>query len=210
MPASGKSSAIDTTMPLPMAVPRCNWNLSMAVTRSSRLRVGGCTTEAVPAKATIPTLMLRGSSAKNALAASCDATSRLGLTSVARMLPDTSMASMMVCWSEGNVTTANGRDEATSMAASENKKSTGGIWRRTLWPLPMASRTMDRLAYCRAFFFLRRSSHTYSSTSRGKASNNHRNWGHKNVMVCSLKRLVSGVSAVRRPTRPCCAVCADR
>ena len=195
-------------MPLPIAVPRCSWNLSMAATRSSRLRVGGCTTEAVPAKATTPTLMLRGNSAKNALAASCDATSRLGLTSVARMLPDTSMASMMVCWSEGKVTTANGRDEATSMAPRASKNSTGGMWRRTLWPLPMASRTMDRLAYCRAFFFLRRSSQIYSSTSRGKTSNSHKNWGHKNVMVGSLKRLVSGVSATRRPLMLYCAACA--
>ena len=209
MPASGKSSAIETTMPLPIAVPRCSWNLSIAATRSSRLRVGGCTTEAVPAKATIPTLTLRGSSAKNALAASCDAARRLGLTSVARMLPDTSMASMMVCWSDGKVTTANGREEATSMAVNDSKNSTGGTWRLKVWPLPMASRTMDRLAYCRAFFFLRRSSHTYSSTSSGKTSNNHRNWGHKNVMVCSLKRFVSGVSATRRPPMPCCAACAD-
>jgi hypothetical protein len=65
----------DTMMPLPVAVARCSWKRSMAATRSSRLCVGGCTTWAVPAKATMPTRTLRGSSARKALAASCDATS---------------------------------------------------------------------------------------------------------------------------------------
>ena len=146
MPASGNNSASETMMPLPIAVPRWSWNLSIATVRSSRLRVGGCTTAAVPAKATTPTRTVRGKSARNALAAFCEATSRLGSTSVARMLPDTSMASMMVSFCDGRVTTAKGRAAASSMAASDIKNSSGGICRRTLCPLPMASRTMDRLA----------------------------------------------------------------
>ena len=62
------------------------------------------------------------------------------------MLPDTSIASMMVCWSDGKVMTANGRLDASSMTAKDNKNSSGGMCLLKLWPLPMASRTMDRLA----------------------------------------------------------------
>ena len=133
-------------MALPMAVARCIWNLSIAATRSSRLSVTGCTTCAEPANATMPTFTWRGSSARKALAAFCEATSRLGFTSSARMLPETSMARMMVCWLEGSTMVAMGRAEATSMVAMANSSSTGGTWRRQPPPLPMASRTMDRLA----------------------------------------------------------------
>ena len=73
------------------------------------------------------------------MAASCAATSRLGWTSVARMLPDTSIARMMVCWFDGSMTTAIGRAAASSMAARASRNSSGGMWRRTLWPAPMAS-----------------------------------------------------------------------
>ncbi len=146
MPSSGNNSASDTTIALPMAVARCSWNLSIAATRSSRLSVGGCTTCAEPAKATIPTRTLRGSSARNALAAFCDATRRLGLTSVARMLPDTSMARMMVSWVDGRVITANGRDAATSIAVMASRNRIGGTWRRKFRLVPIASFTIDRLA----------------------------------------------------------------
>ena len=81
-----------------------------------------------------------------ALAASCAATSRLGSTSVARMLPDTSIARMMVCWFDGSTTTAIGRAAAISIATIASRNSSGGMWRRTLWPAPIASRTIDRLA----------------------------------------------------------------
>jgi hypothetical protein len=77
------------------------------------------------------------------LAAFCAATSRFGWTSVARMLPDTSMARMMVCWLEGRVTTATGREAASSIAAIASRNSAGGMWRRTCWPGPIASLTMD-------------------------------------------------------------------
>ena len=67
------------------------------------------------------------------------------------------MARMMVSWVMGRLTTANGRDAANSMAAIASRNSTGGMWRRTLWLVPIASLTMDRLAYRSASFFLRRS-----------------------------------------------------
>ena len=143
MPASGNSVASEMTMALPVAVARCSWNRSMAVTRSSRFTVGSCATCAEPAKATMPTFTWRGSSARKDLAAFCAATSRLGCTSVARMLPDTSMARMMVCWLDGSVTTACGRAAASSMAASASRNSAGGMWRRIVWPGPIASLTID-------------------------------------------------------------------
>ena len=77
------------------------------------------------------------------MAAFWAATSRLGWTSVARMLPETSIASMTVCWVEGRVITAIGREAETSIAAMASRNSAGGIWRRTLWAGPMASLTID-------------------------------------------------------------------
>ena len=145
MPCSGKISASETTMALPIAVARCIWNLSIAATRSSRLSVGGWTTCAVPAKATMPTLTWRGSSARKALAAFCEATSRFGSTSVARMLPETSIARMTVCWVLGSVRVAKGRAAASSIAVIASRNSTGGTWRRQA-PAPMAALTRDRLA----------------------------------------------------------------
>ncbi len=59
-------------------------------------------------------------------AASCEATSRLGCTSVARMLPETSMARMMVsCWL-GRVTIASGRATAMNRVAIASSISAGG------------------------------------------------------------------------------------
>ena len=54
MSTSGKIIFSATRIPLPTAVPRCNWKRSMAARMSSRLRVGGCTTDAVAAKDTTP------------------------------------------------------------------------------------------------------------------------------------------------------------
>ena len=144
--ASGKMAFSATRMPLPMAVARCNWKRSIAVTRSWRLWVGAWTSDAVPAKATTPMRVLRGVSLTKALAAACAAVSRSGSTSFARMLPETSMERITVsCW-EGRRTTAAGRAMAAIMRASDSRKSSGGTWRRSRAPVPMASFTMARLA----------------------------------------------------------------
>ena len=88
MPASGKIVARETMMPLPIAVPRCSWNRSMAARISSRFWVGVCTTAAVAAKDTTPMRTFEGCSATKAFAAACAAEIRLGCTSMARMLPE--------------------------------------------------------------------------------------------------------------------------
>ena len=42
--------------------------------------------------------------------------------------------------------TAIGRAAAISIATMASRKSSGGMWRRTVWPAPIASRTIDKLA----------------------------------------------------------------
>ena len=89
---------------------------------------------------------LRGRSATKALAASCAAMSRFGCTSAARMLPDTSIASTMVCSCSGRLTIAAGRATASSSEAMATSSSAGGTWRRQAPCRPSASFTRPRLA----------------------------------------------------------------
>jgi hypothetical protein len=110
------------------------------------LRVGACATVAVPANATTPMRTFSGCSATNCFAAFCAAISRFGSTSVARMLPEMSIARITVSCCVGSVIVACGRAIARSMAASARKKSSGGMWRLMRWPAPIASRTSPRLA----------------------------------------------------------------
>ena len=112
-------------MPLPTAVPRCSWKRSIAARMSSRLCVGDCTTDAVAANDTTPMRVVFGCSATNARAASCAATMRLGLTSVARMLPETSIARITVSCCDGSVTTggrARDRDEHQRQRDQEQQR----------------------------------------------------------------------------------------
>ena len=88
----------------------------------------------------------------NAFAAFCDATSRLGWTSVARMLPETSIARITVCCCDGSVTTAVGRAMPMINAASDSSSTAGGTWRRQRAPGAIAPLTMARLARRRAVF----------------------------------------------------------
>ncbi len=182
MPWSGNSVARLRMMPLPVAVPRCSWKRSIAASTSSRLTVGACTTAAVPANETTPTLTSRGRLLTKALAASWEATSRFGLTSSARMLPDTSIASMMVRSASGSTIVAVGRASANSSAPSAASISAGGTWRRQPGPLPSAARATPRLASFtvpwRRFF----SSHRYSHTSSGSSSSSQCIEGQMNFM----------------------------
>ena len=143
---SGISALSETRMPLPTAVPRCNWKRSIAASRSSLVRVGACTSDAVPANDTTPMRVLCGWSSMNARAAAWAAASRFGSTSLARMLPDTSMANMTVSFIDGRVMTAAGRATASSITMMDSRNSSGGIWRRMRWAGPIASLTMARLA----------------------------------------------------------------
>ena len=128
----------------------------MAARMSSRLCVGDWTTDAVAANETTPIRVVFGCSATNARAASCAAAMRLGLTSVARMLPDTSIAMMTVSCCDGSVTTAAGRAIARIIKVRATRNNAGGTCRRRRWPVPSASRMIERLAYRSALFFFRR------------------------------------------------------
>ena len=102
--------------------------------------------DAVAANVTMPTRVLRGWSAMKLFAAVCAATMRLGWTSAARMLPDTSMARITVSCCEGSVTTAAGRAIAISINATAARNRNGGMWRRNRRALLCASLTMLKLA----------------------------------------------------------------
>ena len=133
-------------MPLPIAVCRCIWKRSMAAASSSRSCVGGCTSTALPANVTMPAFTSRGSSLTKSLAAACAACIRLGGTSIARMLSDTSMARMIVRESLGSVTTADGRATARIVTTIASRKRIGGTCRRQRCAGPIACLTSPRSA----------------------------------------------------------------
>ena len=130
----------------------------------------------------MPIARSSGQSWTKLLAATWAAVSRLGSTSRAPMLSDTSMARMMVLRSEGRVMSAVGPAHATIRAISDNRKSNGGTWRRKRCPGLMACRMSPMLAYLTACFFLRRSSRMYAPTSTGTAIRSQRNSGWRNFM----------------------------
>jgi len=94
------------------------------------LSVGDWTTDALPAIETIPIRVCRCRFSTNARAADCAASSRFGLTSVARMLPDVSIARMTLLCIDGSDTSACGRETATISAHRPTRNSNGGTCRR--------------------------------------------------------------------------------
>jgi len=96
IPASGKSVASDSMMPLPVAVPRWSWKRSdggdrVVFAEGRRLHDCRRAGERDHAHAHFVRQVV-----DEALAASCEATRRFGFTSSARMLPETSIARMIV------------------------------------------------------------------------------------------------------------------
>jgi hypothetical protein len=89
--------------------------------------------------------VVRGVSLTKARAAACAAARRVGLTSSARMLPETSIARMTMSCCEGRLITVAGRATASSMPTMASRKSSGGTWRRRLRPGSAAFR-IERLA----------------------------------------------------------------
>ena len=109
MPEPGTSWVSAIRMALPTAEPGCIWRLSIDLNSSSRLVVGGWATDAVAENVTTPTLTCGGCASMNRRSASWAASMRLGLTSVARMLPEVSTASITVSMRLGSIRTACGR-----------------------------------------------------------------------------------------------------
>ena len=129
-------------MPAPTAVPRRSSKRSIAAYSASRSMVGACTSSAAEAKATMPICTSAGWLAMNCLAASCEATMRLGSTSSARIEPETSIARITVPRDEASVITAAGRATARISTVMASSSSAGGTCRRQPSPLPIACLTM--------------------------------------------------------------------
>jgi hypothetical protein len=127
----------------------------------------------------------RGCCRTNSAAASCEAVIRSGATSAARMLPDTSMARMMVLWCEGRVTrppaAPSPRWRRSIPAGGEGAECGAGIPGRR----PAASRTSERLAKRTAVFRFRPSRCRYSQTRREQERRSQSIQGQKKVMVTS-------------------------
>ena len=133
---------------------------------------------------------------------------RLGSTSAARMLPDTSIARMMVRCASGSVITASGRAIATSSVPMASSSSSGGTWRRQPGPLPSAALATARLARRTVLRRRLRSSHRYSSTSSGSSSSDHSSVGQMKVMhrapaaLQRRRRCAGAPASARRHLQP--------
>ena len=105
--AAARASPI-AVPPKPEKKPR----LSTAWRTRSWSVVGGAATCGSPANATSPTRTLEGTLSRNFSTAACAAPSREGLTSVARIEPETSMTSTTAALSEGTSVFSCGRARA--------------------------------------------------------------------------------------------------
>ena len=108
----------------------------------------------------MPTRTLLGKSLKKALAAVCAASIRLGGTSCASMLRDTSMAMTNVRKSAGKVTCALGLAKPINAQAKASQSKKGGTCRLQGLELPKAGLINDKLEKATTVFTRRRNSQT--------------------------------------------------
>ena len=138
-------ASIEARMPLPMAVRRPVARLRSASSSISPSVVGGWTTSAKPLKATIPIWVDDPWRWMKDAAAASAAWRRLGGMSAEHMLPETSMARMIVVWLAGTLTMTTGRARATTRAPTARTNRANGRWRRRRDDPGSASRTRARL-----------------------------------------------------------------
>ncbi len=138
-------ASIDARSPLPIAVRRPVVRLRIASTRACWSVVGGWTTAAKPLNATIPIWVSAFWLVTKATAASSAASSRVGRMSVEHMLPETSIARMIVDWLVGTLRTTDGRPRARTTAATAATSRPNGRCRRSRAEPGSASRTSARL-----------------------------------------------------------------
>ena len=130
-------------MPLPIAVRRPVARLRSASRSVSPSVVGAWTSSAKPLNATIPIWVVDPWCWMKAAAAASAAWSRLGGMSVEHMLPETSIARMIVVWLVGTLTISTGRATATASAPTARTNRANGRWRRRRDDPGNASRTRD-------------------------------------------------------------------
>ena len=138
-------ASIEARIPLPIAVRRPVVRLRIASTSACWSLVGGWITAAKPLNATSPISDPELWLVTNATAASSAASSRVGSMSVEHMLPDTSIARMIVVWLAGTLSTTTGRPSAITSAATPAANSANGRCRRRRDAPGRAARISDRL-----------------------------------------------------------------
>ena len=114
---AARAAWTDSAMASPRAVPPPAVRLAMAPWTWARSLVGARTIRASVEKATRPTRKPAGSWSTKVVAAALAASRRLGLTSVACIEPETSMARTTVASSRGTATVMDGRARAMPSAA---------------------------------------------------------------------------------------------
>src|SRR3954447_5129168 len=130
IPVGWRSTRSAALIASPVAVPPLGDRRLSAVSMSSRAGVGLWSTRGRPLKAMIPMLTPRGTPLMNCRAARRAATRRDGLTSVASIDPETSVASMIDARSTGTATVFCGLAAATISTASARAKAAMGACRR--------------------------------------------------------------------------------
>ncbi len=119
--------------------------LLIASTRACWSVVGGWITAASPLNATSPISDPDAWLVTNSIAAFSAASMRVGSMSVEHMLPDTSIARMIVAELAGTLSTITGRPSAITRAAIPAANSENGRWRRSREAPGIAARISDRL-----------------------------------------------------------------
>jgi len=126
LPTAFDATSAEVATPSPSAVPENSAFVGSASTINCRLYVGGTFTVGRTEKTTNAVRYLAGRSVRNCVIAASAAASRLGLTSVAPIDPETSSASTTVAPSRGTLTVASGRAKPTSRSVSPTRKNANG------------------------------------------------------------------------------------
>src|SRR4051812_33545047 len=129
-PVGWRSTLRAAVIASPVAVPPLGVRRLSASSMSARSGVGLCSTRGRPLKAITPTLTPAGTPWTKWRGARRAATRREGLTSVASIEPDTSVASMIAARSTGTATVFCGLAAATISTASASANASIGAWRR--------------------------------------------------------------------------------
>ena len=138
-------ASIEVRMPLPIAVRRPVSRLPSAASSVSTSVVGAWTSSAKLLNATIPIWVVEPWCWMKVAAAASAALSRLGGTSAEHMLPDTSIARMMLVWFVGTLAISTGRAAPSASAPTARTNSANGRCRRRRDDPGVASRRSDRL-----------------------------------------------------------------
>ncbi len=190
-------------MPRPRDVPRSGPRRSIAATSSARSAVGVCVEKPVSLKTTVPMRTELGWPSMNASAAVLAASIRVGATSVAAMLPETSNARMTVPSRRGTPMTLCGRaSEKTRIVMPRTVRAAGmrrvhGRGRGAdgdVSPAPPQPNRATRSAR-------RRSRDVYSSTPTGTARRSSRSGGQMNDTGYRFDRFRRAAIRTIAPTR---------